>query len=48
MNVSAKQAGEMVKEGWILLDVRPVEEIARVRTIQAQAGAAWHVWLEMH
>ncbi|CAG9466051.1 unnamed protein product [Pedinophyceae sp. YPF-701] len=25
-NVTAKEAGELIKEGWVLLDVRPVEE----------------------
>ncbi len=29
-NVTAKKAGEMLKEGWVLLDVRPAEEIAKV------------------
>lgn len=28
-NVTAKKAGEMLKEGWVLLDVRPQEEIAK-------------------
>lgn len=30
-NVSAKEAGKLVKEGWVLLDVRPPTEIANVR-----------------
>ena len=30
MNVTAKQAGEMIKEGWTVLDVRPPNEIEQV------------------
>lgn len=28
-NVTAANAGELVKEGWVLLDVRPPAEIAK-------------------
>jgi rhodanese-related sulfurtransferase len=30
-NVTAKEAGALMKEGWVLLDVRPPQEIANVR-----------------
>ncbi|KAF8066281.1 STR11 [Scenedesmus sp. PABB004] len=30
MNVSNKSAGELMKEGWVLLDVRPPGEVAKV------------------
>ena len=29
-NVTSRMAGEMMKEGWVLLDVRPEEEIEKV------------------
>ena len=38
-NITAKKAGEMLKEGWVLLDVRPQEEIAKVRP-----GSTRHGW----
>lgn len=31
MNVSAKGAGDLMKEGWVLLDVRPPTETDKVR-----------------
>lgn len=31
MNVSAKEAGNMLNDGWVLLDVRPPNEIAKAR-----------------
>jgi rhodanese-related sulfurtransferase len=34
-NVTAKKAGEMLKEGWVLLDVRPQEEIAKAKVVGA-------------
>ncbi|KAI7843205.1 hypothetical protein COHA_003187 [Chlorella ohadii] len=34
-NVTAKKAGEMLKEGWVLLDVRPAEEIAKAKVVGA-------------
>ena len=47
-NITAKKAGEMLKEGWVLLDVRPQEEIVKVgaeshtccagRTVLQRAG----------
>lgn len=31
MNVTAREAGEMMKEGWVLLDCRPEEEVSRAK-----------------
>ncbi|PSC76673.1 H(+) hexose cotransporter 2 [Micractinium conductrix] len=35
MNVTAKQAGEMIKEGWTVLDVRPPNEIEQAKLLGA-------------
>lgn len=35
LNVSPKEAGEMVRNGWILLDVRPVSEASRAPLVGA-------------
>lgn len=34
-NVSAHDAGQLMKEGWVLLDVRPEEEVNKVRVLGA-------------
>jgi rhodanese-related sulfurtransferase len=34
-NVSAKEAGKLVKEGWVLLDVRPPTETANAKLVGA-------------
>lgn len=49
-NVTAKKAGEMLKEGWVLLDVRPQEEIAKASGLwlpapcNASGGALQCIW----
>ncbi|KAL4425370.1 hypothetical protein ABPG75_009386 [Micractinium tetrahymenae] len=35
MNVSAKEAGNMLKDGWVLLDVRPPNEVANAKLVGA-------------
>ncbi|KAL4854502.1 Rhodanese-like domain-containing protein 11 [Chlorella vulgaris] len=34
-NVTAKEAGALMKEGWVLLDVRPPQEIANAKLVGA-------------
>lgn len=40
MNVSAKEAGNMLNDGWMLLDVRPPNEIAKARRGSARGPAS--------
>lgn len=41
-NVTAAEAGQLVKDGWVLLDVRPPTEIAQVRF--ERGGPAVGLW----